>query len=261
MDGEFIASTPDDAVKWIGDSYDRNPDVIRGILKETLGQAYADLFAEPVFSKSHVIDWYAQTEGKPFRVAELPADEQTEAVLKIKTLLEDIGSLSRELQASDKETERRKGKALQVALNVPDDSRFWIVKNQRSKSNTPIIIEWGSVHEGMKAGGGTLSRQVTGPNIVFAASGPIVQPAARLGWLFWLLWAIIIALFFFNLALMIAPCELTGGRFLARCPAVVDTTHLSQQNRQIENQIAQMEREVALLGATCQSSAPAETIQ
>lgn len=251
----FLCTTSSGDVKWLADGFQRNPDLIRSTLKEKLGQDYADLFAEPVSGRDgDTIDWYAPRYGQVTRLENLPQMKQASVHDALDRMLGEVDTLAASYEASENRREAALGTALRNAMSIPGDHALWVVEYDGTLY--PVMTEWGGEPEGAAAGGGVLKRKgskLPRGGAIFA-SGPGLDSAANrhLGLIFWALWAIVILCFFLILALLVAPCAVTGAGLLGRCQqAAITTTDAAALNSLLLNEISQMKRDLADASRQC----------
>ena len=112
---------------------------IRRIVRRRLGDAAADLLAEPqLHEDASAIDWYATWPGEVRQVANLDAAQRTPILAKVDAALADIGRLGQTLKgAGDGEELGVVGRSLQLAARRPAESFVFLVGDR------PVVVCWG----------------------------------------------------------------------------------------------------------------------
>ena len=108
------------------------------VIRRRLGNGPAELLADPQLRESgDGIDWYAARSGEVRRLADLSADERTQALDTVESHLGAIRSLGAQLQESAGEEARLIGRSLELATRRPSDDFIYVVDGQ------PVITAWG----------------------------------------------------------------------------------------------------------------------
>lgn len=142
MNGTLITTTPRGgmhplAVQGIP-ALDRHAQ-ITDLLRSRLGEAYALLFAEPVFDPDrNVVDWYTPAASPPVPLEMLDEAARDAVRERLGQMAGDIRALAEELTARDAENGRNvAGEILTAALFFPDEKALYLSGEQ------PVVILWG----------------------------------------------------------------------------------------------------------------------
>jgi len=262
----FLTSTSTSGLTALGAAAARNHVLITDVLRIRLGEDHARLFAEPVPSAfGDSFDWYAGDGDTPRRMSALSENEQTGLRETLGQMTREIGTLADEMKDSADSTDRKLGETLAQAIEIPSEESIYALHDPETGAIRPILINWGWVSaeerqvRGVLTGMAAASRPAV-PATTFGGAAPIASVSARSPiwpWLLllgWLLLAILLALI---LWLMIRPCGLEPGRLAYFCPApAVEASTLGAERLVLEDQIAGLERELAVLDRACQPVAP-----
>jgi hypothetical protein len=233
-------------------------------LRATLGDAAADLFAEPVPGSMGKVSWYGPegkpedgtppgTEATPVPLTSLDDAKQAAVLDRLDTLRGQIRSEIDNLRASGRREATDLADVLESALSLPavkqapDGSEINPLDYVHVVGDQPVLVNWGVEAEHQFASKDPFREFVrlsepppikpkTAPAAPLAAAPAVMAPVIiedvvteRVGWLTWLLWllfALLIATIFYVLLL---GCGLDRTGFLSNhCPiparAAPDTT-------------------------------------
>ncbi len=120
---------------------------IRRVVRRRLGDAAADLLAEPqLHEDGSAIDWYADWTGDVRQVANLPPAERSAILSRVDASLADIASLGQTLKgAGDGDDMGVVGRSLQLAAKRPAESFVFLVGDR------PAVVCWGYEKEAANA--------------------------------------------------------------------------------------------------------------
>jgi hypothetical protein len=112
---------------------------LRGAVRRRLGDATADLLAEPqLHEDGKAIDWYAGWTGAVQKVADLPAERRSEILAQVDAGLADIARFGATLSAAaNGEESGLVGRSLQLAAKKPAESFVFLVGDR------PVVVCWG----------------------------------------------------------------------------------------------------------------------
>jgi hypothetical protein len=111
---------------------------LRSVIRRRLGNAPADLLAEPQLRESgDGIDWYAGWEGQVRRFADLTPEEKNSVLAEVAQQTSSIETLGTQLGASDSDEARLVGRSLQLSTKRPSDDFIYMVGDK------PAIVAWG----------------------------------------------------------------------------------------------------------------------
>lgn len=112
---------------------------IRRVVRRRLGDAAADLLAEPqVHEDGSTIDWYASWQGEVRQVANLDAAQRTGILAQVDATLAEIGRLGQTLKdAGSGDDTGVVGRSLHLAARRPAESFVFLVGDR------PVVVCWG----------------------------------------------------------------------------------------------------------------------
>jgi hypothetical protein len=147
---------------------------LRGAIRRRLGDAMADLLAEPqLHEDGKAIDWYAGWIGPVRKVADLPPPERATILADVDRALNKIIELGGTLaQAGRGEESGMIGRSLQLAARKPAESFVFLVGER------PVVVCWGYEKEAAAGLIGPAVPQVPGRRSVLDAPAPM--PATNL---------------------------------------------------------------------------------
>jgi hypothetical protein len=282
MDSSWIASTPNQGLRPVSAPGQRDHGVLVQLLTQHLSEDHAALFAEPVPNPDgRTTDWYAPRAGEAQPLEALDPAARAAAERRLAELYDDIRNLAARLAQSREPDAANKAALLQAALEIPDPSFIRVVDGH------PVLLAWAHLKDSPDAPKAVLGswirlRQPTAPvpgpaaapaePLVPAAVGPgnttivpvVVEHAVWPVGLLWLLFALLALAIAW---LMLSACGLgwpggLGPAWLARCPlpvAIAGDDGLARElerQRQLEQEIAQLQRDLARQGAQCLPEPP-----
>jgi len=138
---------------------------IRRVVRRRLGDAAADLLAEPqIHEDGSAIDWYAGWTGEVHQVANLDPAQRSAILSQVDASLADIGNLGQTLKgAGDGDDLGVVGRSLQLAAKRPAESFVFLVGDK------PAVVCWGYEKEAANA-----LLPTTLPRAPVAAAAPLV---------------------------------------------------------------------------------------
>ena len=257
---DLIATTSASDVRPLGDSWARNPDLVRGVLRERLGPDHAALLAEPVHAaRGTGIDWYAQAGERSAPLTELSPEDRKDVLGQLAERMADIRGLAGQMAASGSIEERRLAVSLNNAMEIPSERSVYAVHGPTGWR--PVLVEWASVLDRSDAPRGVLAAMVPKPPVTqdpevapAAAEPPPAVSVARTGlpaWLFWLGWLLLAGILGLILWLLIAACGLRGLPWLNFCPIPVSAPAADRSGDILRNEVAQLERRLAEAQRLC----------
>jgi hypothetical protein len=279
MDSTWIASTTNQGLRPVGAPGQRDHGVLAQLLAQHLSEEHAALFAEPVPNPDgRTTDWYAPLEGAAQPLDALEPGARTAAERRLAALHDDISGLAARLAQSRDADAAAKAALLQAALEIPDPSFI------RVASGRPVLLAWAHLKDSPDAPKGVLGSWIRtrrpAAHTPAAAPPPPLPPAPgpasttvvpvvveRAVWPVGLLW-LMFALLALTIAwLMLSACGLgwpggLGSPWLMRCPlplALAGDDSLGgelERQRQLEQEIAQLQRALARDEAQCLPEPP-----
>ena len=285
MDSSWVASTPNQGLRPVRAPGQRDHGVLVQLLAQHLSDDHAALFAEPVPNPDgRTTDWYAPREGEAQPLDALDPAARAAAERRLAQLYDDIRNLAARLVQSREPDAAGKAALLQAALEIPDPSFIRVVDGQ------PVLLAWAHLEDSPDAPQGVLGSwirlrqpEAPPPPLPERGAGPLAPPAPvpagtgtgtttvvpvvveRTVWPVGLLWLLFALLALAIAWLTLAACGLGwpgGGAWLARCPlplALAGDDGLMRElerQRQLEQEIAQLQRELARESAQCLPEPP-----
>lgn len=181
-------------------------------LRSRLGEAYAQLFAEPVFDRAqNITDWYTSAETPPVPLASLDAQQQNAVRDRIRAMCGEIQAV-----ATDLAKHGVAGEILQKAMLYPGEQYIYVAGEQ------PIVTGWGHCAAGSGVGAEDLSRlhafipqNPTAPPQTEAADKavpPSMQNSVqkKKGWLAWIFILLLLLLLATLLAALVSKMPFTS---------------------------------------------------
>ena len=259
MPETLVTRTFSEGLRPLGTASQRNPALIAETLRTHLTPAHVLLFCEPSPTPDGVAtDWYAQCVGVVRQLDSLDAEEASAARTRLGELVGDILDLADRLEAGGGQSDRRLAEALRNGVEVPASDAIWLVGDQ------PLLVTWGYARDIDKAPRGIIRRYIParppsppppasqGVEDVVAVPGRQRSASDVLWWLGWLLLAGLVMLVFW---LLVAPCAvvLPGLSPIGRCPPAPSMAIVEERDilDTLENRVAMLERELALLDGNC----------
>jgi len=176
MAKRLIASTPQGALRLLGTGGTyalRSHTQIRQYLRASLGEDFAQLFAEPSFDNANGrIDWLAEAEGEAQPLAQLPA-EQAEPLRKLLAeKRQRIAELAETLSRREQQSAILLGELLRQALSYPNEDAVLVADGRL------VLINWGAAADRSEAAAPTT--QLTAAGRAAAAAPAVAAPAPAL---------------------------------------------------------------------------------
>ncbi len=256
MRDALLATTSIEGLQPLGSAPQRSYELISGTLNQRLGPDAAALFAEPVASEAgDRIDWYAPDGGAATALADLPDTDQAALRARLGTLVGEIRQEAQTLGDSDAPEDQRLSEALINAIEVPDKAMIYGVKGADGNLR-PVLVHWAWVRNEQAAVRGILTGMVPRATPLVDVQRQAKGHSPLWWWLILLGWLVLVALLGAILYLLIAPCGV--NRFgLVYCPAdQVAQLDAFEEERIISDDIARLQRELALVDRTCQPRIP-----
>jgi hypothetical protein len=257
MAGPLLVTTASEGLQPLGSAAQRSFELVTGTLRSRLGPDHAALFAEPVASEhGERIDWYAPIAGAARPLSALDDAQAAGLRDRLGRLVEEIRAEAEALAASGRAEDQRLAEALSNALEVPGEQMIWAVEG--AGGTVPVLVHWAWIGAERRPVRGVLTAMVPRPG----ASVPDATStgAANRAGTWWALiaagWVVLALLLGAILWLQIAPCGLNpaGPDF---CPGDGPATLAAMTEEQvISDDIASLERAVALAARTCQPRVP-----
>ena len=175
----LVASTPQGSLRLLGTGGTyalRSHTQIRQYLRASLGDDYAQLFAEPSFDNANGrIDWLAEADEQPVPLTQLPA-EQADALRKqLAEKRQRIGELSETLSRREQQSAILLGELLRQALSYPNED-FVLATGQRL-----VLINWGAAVDRSETEAATTKLTAAGRAVAVApvAATPVAAATVR----------------------------------------------------------------------------------
>lgn len=149
---------------------------LRGAVRRRLGDATADLLAEPqLHEDGKAIDWYAGWTGTVQKVADLPPGQRSEILAQVDAALADIARFGATLSAAARgEESSLVGRSLQLAAKKPAESFVFLVRGR------PVVVCWGYEKEAAASLMGPALPRVPERRSVLDAPAPAPTLPARI---------------------------------------------------------------------------------
>lgn len=254
MAGTLLITTSAEGLQPLGSPAQRSFELVTSALRSRLGPDHAALFAEPVASEhGERIDWHAPAAGRAERLIDLAPDAQAALRDLLGRLATDIRDEAARLSGTGRNDDLRLAEALSNALEVPGEEMIWSLRDGDRLS--PVLVHWAWKRSERPAVRGVLTGMAARPAALPAGAG---TGGGRWpwGWLLILGWGGLAMLIGAILLVLVAPCGLdpAGPDF---CPAAAPALAAADaEERVLADQIAALEREVALAGRSCQPTIP-----
>ncbi|SFT67033.1 hypothetical protein [Sedimentitalea nanhaiensis] len=259
----FLVTTSTAGLRPLGSAAQRSFELVSETVRSRLGHDHARLFAEPVATEhGDRVDWYAPMAGAAVPLPDLPEDQQQAVRDRLGVLVADIRTEAERLGESADAQDQRLSEALANAIEIPDDSMVHVVRDADGALH-PVLVHWAWLRDAQQSVRGVLTAMVPRPGAEQAAMAPAAGAASTPGnasaawwWLILLGWLLLALMLGYILYLLIAPCGLTPGR-LGYCPRTPDEVSAIPGEREvIEDEVARLQRELALLDRGCQPGVP-----
>jgi len=255
MPHSFLTTTFTEGLQPLGTAAQRSFELVTGSVRERFGGEYAAIFGEPLAAQlGGTFDWHSGVEGTVLELASLNEDTQADVRTRLGEITRDIRSHAQQLEDSDISEDQRLGVSLLNAIEVPDKSHIFVVRDSKGKL-WPILVHWAWVDQARQNVRGVLTGFA--PTSRFAvARPPEVVPSVRRVWPWWLLillgWLLLALMIATILYYMIYPCGLRDGKVFF-CPEPAHSTVIEgSEVRVLEGEVAALERELARTAQTCQ---------
>jgi hypothetical protein len=256
MTNALLCTTSTQGLQPLGSPAQRSYELVSGTLRQRLGPDHAALFGEPVTNEAgDQIDWHAPVAGRAVPMADLPEADQQALRDKLGGLVGDISQEAEVLGQSEAGEDQRLSEALSNAIEIPDEAMIYAVKGTDG-TYQPVLVHWGWVRNEQAAVRGILTGMVPRVGAPVGVA-PVAQRQSPLWW--WLIllgWLLLAALLTAILYVLVAPCGV--NRFgLVFCPGEqAASADPFEENRVIGDEIARLQRELAMADRSCQPRIP-----
>jgi hypothetical protein len=255
-----LATTSSEGLQPLGTAAQRSYELVSDTVRNRLGSDHANLFAEPVATEhGDKIDWYAPVQGTAVPLADLKEAEAGTLQATLGRLIGDIREEAQRLGESADVQDQRLSEALLNAIEIPDESMIHALR-QPDGTLQPVLVHWAWLGAERQSVRGILTALVPRPQPLetAAAGAPAAISAASPVWwwlllLGWLLLALILAAILY---LLIVPCGLSGSRLVFCLAPAAEISAIPLERQVIEEEIARLEHEIALLDRGCQPTIP-----
>lgn len=263
----FLVTTSSEGLQPLGSAAQRSFELVSGTVRDRLGPAHAEIFAEPVPTRhGDRIDWHAAIRGSVHRLTDLPEPDRAGLRDVLGSRVADIRALAEELGASGDDALQRLSEALSNATEIPGEDMIYAVRDGAGTLH-PVLVHWAWLRDRRKAVRGVLTGMVPRKAAAAQPRGPLAAAAgpgtaaAAVVWPWWLLillgWLLLALLLAAILYLMIAPCGLSRAG-LVYCPApAAGIGPAESETAVIEDEIAALQRDLGLMRRSCQPAGPA----
>ena len=253
----LLVTTSSEGLQPLGSAAQRSFELVSSVVRDRLGPEHAAIFGEPVAAQhGDSIDWYAPLRGQATALADLAGDDQDRLRARLGQLVGDIRDEAQRLAASPSAEDRRLSEALSNAIEVPAQNMVFGLRDESGELH-PVLVHWAWIRNEQRAVRGVLSAMVPRPEPVAIAAAPVAAPPSSAWWwlilLGWLLLALMIGAILY---LLIVPCGVNTGRLIF-CPAdEPEIEAVMTEGRVASDEIASLERELALARRQCQPTVP-----
>jgi hypothetical protein len=153
---ELVATTPLGAIRPVGLEAERSLQRIKGILDLEFPLGIGIQLAVPVLLRGRSgVDWYADYDGKPVRLTDLPDETREIYRRRLRQSVQTVENAATIYRSRGDEASRSKAASLQNAVTFPGEEYVWVAGGQGG-AGTIILTAWGyEPHEPGRAGGGT----------------------------------------------------------------------------------------------------------
>ncbi len=259
MPETLVTRTFAEGLRPLGAASQRNPALITETLRAHLSAAHVLVFCEPSPTPDGVAtDWYAQCGGAVRQLHSLDEGEASVVRSRLGELVGDILALADRLETAGGQSDWRLAEALRNAVEVPASDAVWLVGDQ------PVLVTWGYTRDTDKAPRGIIRQFIPArppppppppPGNVEHVTMVPGRQKSETDVLWWLGWLLLAGLVFLVFWLLIAPCAvvLPGLAPIGNCPPAPSTALAEERNilDTLENRVAMLERELALLDGNC----------
>ncbi|MEM1350901.1 MAG: hypothetical protein AAGF27_01075 [Pseudomonadota bacterium] len=259
MSDAFLINASTEGMKPLGTAAQRSFELVSDTVRTRLTEAHAALFAEPVPTQfGDRFDWYSSATGRPVLLSEAADPDSARRVLS--QLLADIQREADVLLSSNLTEDQRLGEALANALEFPDDQSIYVIEGAGDTQPQPVLVNWAWSRDAPVSVRGALSGMDTRqaplrPEPVTTAHAGPTATASGLSWwwLLWLGWGVLALLLAAIIALLIEPCGLRIAWLPNSCAqAEAKTDPLADARKLLEDQIALVQKEIAIKDRLCQ---------
>lgn len=251
----FLVTTSSDGLQPLGSAAQRSWELVTSAVRARLGPEHAALFAEPVASPhGERIDWHAPMPGRAVPLNDLPDADRTWLRARLGALAGDVRVQAQALGETGNAEDQRLSEALLNALEIPGEAMIWAVRDAQGDLH-PVLVHWAWTGNRQKAVRGILTGLVARSAPAIATS-TVTRRAPFWNWLIGLGWLVLAMMLGAILWLLVAPCGLNPvgpDRCPGDDPALVAAF---AEEAVIADQIAALERGLALAERSCQPSVP-----
>jgi hypothetical protein len=170
----LVASTPQGSLRLLGTGGTyalRSHTQIRQYLRASLGDDYAQLFAEPSFDNANGrIDWLAEADEQPVPLTQLPAEQAEPLRKQLAEKRQRIAELAETLSRREQQSAILLGELLRQALSYPNEDSV-LAAGQRL-----VLINWGAAVDRSESEAATTKLTAAGRAVATApvAAAPVV---------------------------------------------------------------------------------------
>ena len=162
-------------VIWYGEPIFTRYKNLYSILKEGIGEQYANFFAEPVISKEMIEGhgkavWMSGYVSNPVAFSSLNEQEQEQAKQLLHKILTKIKDFSQELQAQDDASQKEIGELLMRAIEVPGLDYIFV------EDNKIVLALWGFTSDKAEKQNFQINKIIAAPPSPLTPPPPISQP-------------------------------------------------------------------------------------
>ena len=253
----LLVTTSSEGLQPLGSAAQRSFELVSSVVRDRLGPEHAAIFAEPVAAQhGDSIDWYAPFKGQATALSELDSDDQDRLRARLGQLVGDIRDEARRLGESASAEDQRLSEALSNAIEVPAQNMVYGLRNESGELH-PVLVHWAWIRNEQRAVRGVLSAMVPRPEpVAFASPAVATRPSPAWWWLILLGWLLLTLMIGAILYLLIVPCGVNQGRLIF-CPAdEAEIEAVMTEGRVASDEIASLERELALVRRQCQPTVP-----
>ncbi|MGD9294784.1 MAG: hypothetical protein PVI41_07875 [Roseobacter sp.] len=260
MSEAFLTNTSTEGIKPLGTAPQRSFELVSETVRDKFGDAHAALFAEPVPTQyGDRFDWYTAVKGKAVPLAEAASPDEVRD--RLSGMVADIKGLADELLASKLAEDQRLGEALANALEIPGETAIFVVEPADGGPRQPVLVNWAWTRDEQVAVRGVLTgldkrapSKQPGYVAPMAAAAPVLAGVNPFWWwLVWLGWGVLAFLIASVIALLIEPCALRVTWLPDMCKKVeVITDSFAEERAALEDQIALVQKEIAIKDRLCQ---------
>lgn len=252
MPGKLLITTAAEGLQPLGTPAQRSWELLSTTLNTRLGPEFGAMLAEPVATPAgDRIDWYTPDGAQTAALTGLSEDEVNGVEAAFAERCGAVLALAEQIEQTGLADDLRLGEALRNAMELPDGGMLY-ARRDDSGSWQPLMVHWAWSRGIQQSVQGGLSANRPKRTPVAAPQSPGTERHGAWQWLLllgWLLLAIMIAAI---LWLTFAPCALNPFRPGFCPPEDAEIAAVLAERAVIEDELARLERELALANRTCQ---------